>query len=276
MDNLTRLPFAILLLAACGAAAARDDLPYVATPDNVTLAMLELAKVGPDDFVIDLGSGDGRIVIAAAKRFGARGLGVDIDAGLVQVSRESARRAGVAGRVEFRVEDLFLTDLASATVITLYLLPEVNLQLRPHLLALKPGTRIVSHDWDMGAWKPERTVNIETPRKSSRALLWIVPARLSGAWCGIGAARGTRLEITQQFQEARGTIHAADPRRASADGGRSFEARIEGAMLRSGKDRRGQILLRLEGEGLRVTFARGVFARWRQAAFERSAGPGCA
>ena len=259
---------AIALLAACGGASAVVDLPYATTPGNVTLAMLELAMVGPDDFVIDLGSGDGRIVIAAAKRFGARGLGVEIDPGLVEASRENARRAGVTARVEFRAQDLFLTDLAPATVITLYLLPEVNLQLRPALLKLKPGTRIVSHDWDMGAWKPERTVNIETAQKTSRALLWIVPARVAGLWCGTGPARGSRLELTQQFQEARGILGGTDSRR-------SFEGRIDGAMLRSRKARGGQLSLKLEGGTLRVTLARGIFGRWRESAFERAAGPDC-
>ena len=134
-----------------GPALGQDtDVPFVVTPDHVTRAMLELAAVKPGDFVIDLGSGDGRIVIVAAKQFGARGLGVEIVPDLVEKSRDNARRAGVADRVEFRVQDLFATDLSAATVITMYLLPEVNLQLRPRLLALKPGTRIVSHDWDMG------------------------------------------------------------------------------------------------------------------------------
>jgi tRNA A58 N-methylase Trm61 len=133
--------------------------------------------------VIDLGSGDGRIVIVAARQFGATGLGVEIVPDLVAQSRENARRAGVADKVEFRVQDLFETDLSRATVITMYLLPEVNLQLRPKLLALKPGTRIVSHDWDMGDWKPDRVVTIDVPdkpigrEKLSRIFLWTVPPR---------------------------------------------------------------------------------------------------
>src|SRR6185369_13970983 len=132
------------LCLAIASAQAQEEVPFITTPDHVTLAMLEIAKVGPQDFVLDLGSGDGRIVITAAKRFGARGLGVEIVPDLVKKSRESARLAGVADRAEFREQDLFATDLSKATVVTLYLLPEVNLQLRPKLLKLKPGTRIVS------------------------------------------------------------------------------------------------------------------------------------
>ncbi len=174
---------ALLLFIASIAFAQDTDVPFIVTPDNVTREMLRLADVKASDFVIDLGSGDGRIVIVAAKQFGARGLGVEIVPELVAKSLENARRAGVADRVEFRVQDLFATDLSQATVITMYLLPEVNLQLRPRLLALKPGTRIVSHDWDMGDWKPDRVVTVEAPdkpigrEKLSRLYLWTVPAR---------------------------------------------------------------------------------------------------
>jgi SAM-dependent methyltransferase len=175
---------ALLLAVAAGGAAAQDvDVPFVVTPDHVTRAMLDLADVKPGDFVIDLGSGDGRIVITAAKLHGARGLGVEIVPELVDKSRDNARKAGVADRVEFRVQDLFATDLSPATVITMYLLPEVNLQLRPRLQALKPGTRIVSHDWDMGDWKPDRVVTLDVPdkpygrEKLSRLYLWTVPPR---------------------------------------------------------------------------------------------------
>jgi SAM-dependent methyltransferase len=174
---------ASLLFVVSGAFAQDTDVPFIVTPDNVTQEMLKLADVKAGDYVIDLGSGDGRIVIVAAKRFGARGLGVEIVPELVAKSRDNARRAGVADRAEFRVQDLFTTDLSQATVITMYLLPEVNLQLRPRLLALKPGTRIVSHDWDMGDWKPDRVVTVDVPdkpigrEKVSRLYLWTVPAR---------------------------------------------------------------------------------------------------
>jgi len=178
---MKRLLFlALLLCLPPSAFSLSEDVPFVVTPDNVTLEMLKLANVGPNDYVIDLGSGDGRIVIVAAKRFGARGLGVEIVPDLVKKSRESAKAAGVADRAEFREQDLFETDLSKATVVTLYLLPEVNLQLRPKLLKLKPGTRIVSHDWDMGDWKPDKTIEVDAPdktigrEKKSRIHLWVV------------------------------------------------------------------------------------------------------
>lgn len=174
----------MVLALGAGSATAQDlDVPFVVTPDHVTRAMLELAAVKPGDFVIDLGSGDGRIVIVAARHYGARGLGVEIVPDLVAQSRDNARRAGVAERVEFRVQDLFETDLSAATVITMYLLPEVNLKLRPRLQALKPGTRIVSHDWDMGDWKPDRVITLDVPdkpyglEKVSRLYLWTIPPR---------------------------------------------------------------------------------------------------
>ena len=176
----------VLLSLACATtvfAQTDTDVPFVVTPDHVTRAMLELAEVKPGDFVIDLGSGDGRIVIVAAKQFGARGLGVEIVPELVEKSRENAKKAGVADRVEFRLQDLFATDLSQATVITMYLLPDVNLLLKPRLLKLQPGTRIVSHDWDMGDWKPDRVVVIDVPDKQlgrdkkSRVYLWTIPPR---------------------------------------------------------------------------------------------------
>jgi len=194
-------------LACCAALAQGEEVPFITSPDNVTQEMLRLARVGPGDHVIDLGSGDGRIVILAARRFGATGLGVDIDPQLVQRSLENARDAGVAQRVDFRVQDLFQTDLARATVVTMYLLPEFNLRLRPALLALKPGTRVVSHDWDMGDWKPDATTVVAVPdkkvglEKSSRIHLWVVPARVDGMWCGASGA----LSLRQSYQELTGS-----------------------------------------------------------------------
>jgi SAM-dependent methyltransferase len=196
-----------LALAACalvvGSAWAGDEVPFITTPDNVTLEMLQAAGVRANDHVIDLGSGDGRIVITAALRFGASGLGVDIDPALVERSAIAARRAGVAERVSFRVQDLFETDLSRASVITMYLLPEFNMRLRPRLLELAPGTRIVSHDWDMGDWQPDRSRTVDAPdktigrEKKSSVLAWVVPARVAGTWC----AGRARLEVTQRFQK---------------------------------------------------------------------------
>ncbi|MBC5764672.1 SAM-dependent methyltransferase [Ramlibacter albus] len=177
---LTLIALIAATLLAPAFVRAQEEVPFITTPDNVTLEMLRIAKVGAGDHVIDLGSGDGRIVITAAKRFGATGLGVEIVPDLVKQSLDNARKAGVEGKVDFRVQDLFATDLSQATVITMYLLPEVNMQLRPRLQKLKPGTRIVSHDWDMGDWKPDATVEVDVPdkkvglEKKSRIHLWVV------------------------------------------------------------------------------------------------------
>ena len=244
---------AALAIAACCVSAvhAQEEVPFITSPDAVTLEMLRSADVKPSDFVIDLGSGDGRIVITAARLFGARGLGVEIVPDLVQKSRDNARRAGVEGRAEFREQDLFKTDLAPATVVTLYLLPEVNLQLRPTLLALQPGTRIVSHDWDMGDWRPDRTTELDVPEKQvgrekkSRVHLWIVPARVAGSWCGAGAMRGARLALEQKHQFYSGTLHRST-------GASRVEGSVRGNALRPGEGQGGALALRLEGDSLHV------------------------
>jgi hypothetical protein len=200
-------------------AQAQDEVPFITTPDHVTLGMLELAAAGPSDYVIDLGSGDGRIVITAAKRFGARGLGVEIVPDLVTQSRASALAAGVAERARFEVRDLFATSLDVASIITLYLLPDVNMQLRPRLLALKPGTRIVSHDWDLGDWAPDHELVLAVPdkkvglNKSSKLMWWVVPARIDGHWCG---PRGLRLDIQQRFQRVSMVLTAPLAKQAQA------------------------------------------------------------
>ena len=242
----TRAAVAALCLAVAFAAAAQDEVPFVTTPDSVTLAMLELAGVGAADHVVDLGSGDGRIVIAAARRFGASGLGVEIVPALVRASRDNARAAGVAHRVEFREQDLFATDLGRATVVTMYLLPAVNLQLRPRLLALAPGTRIVSHDWDMGDWLPDRTIQVDVPDKAlgrekfSRVHLWRVPARVSGRWC----AASTELEISQRFQRFSATLTVP----GSAAPPSVFDGRIDAATLVA--EGASALTLQLDGERL--------------------------
>lgn len=255
------------LLALALGTSAQEDVPFVVTPDAVTLAMLELAQVGPGDFVLDLGSGDGRIVINAARRYGARGLGVEIVPELVQRSRIDAERAGVAARARFVEQDLFKTDLSVATVITMYLLQEVNLQLRPALLGLTPGTRIVSHDWGLGDWRPDRSRVIDVPdkpvgrEKLSRLHLWVVPARLHGDWCGHGAHAGARLQLRQQFQLFDATL---------SRGGASLllAGRIEGVRLRAG----GGFEAVAEGSRLRVHSAGPTPAAWVGAEFERCAG----
>lgn len=158
------------------AQANQASVPFVPTPNEVVEEMLEIANVTGDDVLYDLGSGDGRIVITAAQRYGTRGTGIEINPELVEQSRANAEEAGVADRVEFLQQDLFETDLSDATVVTLYLLPNVNLQLRPKLFEeLEPGTRIVSHDFDMGEWEPERVEQIQGPVRQHTIYYWVVP-----------------------------------------------------------------------------------------------------
>ena len=186
-----------------------DDgtVPYVQTPMEIVERMLRMAQVKKDDYVIDLGAGDGRIIIEAAKR-GARGLGVDLDPNLVKHATENARQAGVAERVRFEVRDIFATDLSAATVVAFYLLPEFNAKLLPRLLALKPGTRIVSHDGGIGDWPADETLEMRAPEKAvgvggvSRVELWIVPADVSGLWIAdLPSHGGTwRLKVKQKYQ----------------------------------------------------------------------------
>jgi len=211
----------LVAVAPFGAAQAWDDgsVPFVVSPDEVVHRMLRIAEVGPNDMLIDLGSGDGRVVIGAAKR-GARGLGVEIDPGLVAEARANAERAGVAARARFEHRDLFETDLSQASVVTMYLLPEINLKLMPRLLALAPGTRVVSHDWDMGPWLPDETLSVRAPDKPvggrdglSYIHLWIVPVQAAGDWRGRidGLGGEWAIRIRQRFQmlevEARESGH---------------------------------------------------------------------
>ena len=153
------------------------EVPYVPTHELVVAEMLKVAKVGKNDVLYDLGSGDGRIPITAAKRFGTRGVGVDIDPARITEARANAVKAGVADKVKFMQQDLFETDIKEATVVTLYLLPDVNLRLRPKLLAdLKPGTRVVSHNYDMGDWKPLQTITVKVPEEHT-IYYWVVPPK---------------------------------------------------------------------------------------------------
>jgi SAM-dependent methyltransferase len=250
------------------AALAQDEVPFITTPDRVTLAMLELAGVGPADHVIDLGSGDGRIVITAARRFGATGLGVEIVPELVQRSRVNAVAAGVAARAEFREQDLFLADLARATVVTMYLLPEVNLQLRPRLAALAPGTRIVSHDWDLGDWAPDRALTLDVPEKAighekkSRVMLWVVPARLHGTWCD-GALR---LRVEQRFQR----FSAALDERGTPAPLAVFDGRIDGTTAATDGSLATHARLHLAGSTLRLESANHAAAAHAGRRFERA------
>lgn len=175
---LGRVGLLVGLALAAGACAPvpGQDVPYVQTPGDVVNAMLRLAAVGKDDVVYDLGSGDGRIVITAARDFGARGVGIEIDPRLVAESVRWAQRAGVAERVRFVQQDFFQTDLSPATVVTLYLSQGLNARLRPKLLReLRAGTRIVSHRFDMGDWRPEQQIRVDVSGAEHTVYVWTVP-----------------------------------------------------------------------------------------------------
>jgi SAM-dependent methyltransferase len=263
---------ALALAALATGAHSQEDVPFITTPDRVTLAMLRLADVRARDFVLDLGSGDGRIVITAAKRFGARGLGVEIVPELIARSRANAQRAGVAARVEFREQDLFQTDLAVASVITMYLLPEVNLRLRPALLQLAPGTRIVSHDWDLGDWRPDRTLTLAAPEKTvgrdklSRLHLWTVPAPLQGRWC----ARDAQLVVEQRYQQVSARIE-------SADDARTLDGRVAGSWLQLSSGGELSEWRHVTGTPPRLELRRAgpALARWQGLAFAPAPAAGC-
>jgi len=206
-DRRLAAALAALIFAACGASAQEGEVrvPFVTTPEEVVERMLALAGTHADDYVVDLGSGDGRIVIAAAKQFGARGLGVDLDAQLVEQSRANARRAGVAGRVEFAERDVLRTDLSRASVVTVYLLPSLIDRLQPKFLEeMRPGARIVMHGFFMKGWKPDRVETVKHARRygwhgdESTIYLWVVPAQVRGSWQASGA---WRLRIQQNFQQ---------------------------------------------------------------------------
>jgi SAM-dependent methyltransferase len=213
------------------------DVVWVPTPDELVDKMLDMANVTSSDVVMDLGSGDGRTVIAAAKR-GARALGIEYNPDMVALARENARKANV--KAEFRKADLFKTDLSQATVITMFLLPEINLKLRPRILALKPGTRVVSNTFNMGDWQADQ-VSQEIPGCDGSwctALLWIVPAKVAGTW------KTSRGEVTlkQQFQMLSGTLRAdgktyALKGRVNGDevvftaGGREYRGEMAGGRL---------------------------------------------
>jgi len=180
---------------------AGKDVIWVPTPQELVDTMLEMAKVTSSDYVMDLGSGDGRTVISAAK-IGATALGIEYNPDMVELSKKNAAEAGVSEKAKFMQADLFETDLSKATVITMFLLPDINLRLRPLILDLKPGTRIVSNTFSMQEWEPDETIRLEECSSWCTALLWIVPAKVEGTWkSAIG-----EISIDQEFQKFTGTI----------------------------------------------------------------------
>jgi SAM-dependent methyltransferase len=197
------------------------DVPFVPTPQVVVDQMLLQAGVGPADVVYDLGSGDGRIVITAARKFGARAIGVELDEHLIYQSEESARQANVLDRVKFLQQNFFKTDFSEATVVTMYLLPGVMKRLRERMLQLKPGTRLVAHDFDFEDWRPDRKTTI---RKN--VFLWVVPARVAGRWqlrTGVpGGELAIDMELRQRYQELDGFA------RIDAQPGGLWEPKLDG------------------------------------------------
>ena len=190
-------------LPATAQVSRSPDVHFVPTPHEVVAAMLKVANVRKHDVLYDLGSGDGRIVIAAAKKYGTRGTGIDIDSVRVAEGRLGARKAGVTDKAKFQRADLFQTDLRDATVVTLYLLPTLNVKLRPKLFSeLRPGSRVVSHAFDMGSWKADSTFMVGT----SAVFYWVIPANVGGEWA-VSAPGGKQytLRLTQKFQHIEGT-----------------------------------------------------------------------
>lgn len=205
-------------MSAAQAQEGRGDVVYVPTPQVVVDEMLKMAKVGPKDYLIDLGSGDGRIIITAAKKYGARGFGVDLDTYLLSEANKNARNEGVADRAQFYERNIFETKLDTATVITSYLLPQMNLKLRPTILNLQPGVRVVGHDYHMGEWLPDEQKTIPVPEKQvgtpgiSYIYLWYVPAKIAGTWQSrINTGQGDvpyEFSLEQTFQEIAGVMRA--------------------------------------------------------------------
>jgi hypothetical protein len=181
------------------------DVIWVPTPDALVDRMLRMAQVGPNDFLVDLGSGDGKIVIAAARDFNARSMGVEFNPDMVTLSRANAAKAGVSGRASFEQGDIFQVDFTQASVVTMYLLPGLNLKLRPQLLKMRPGTRLVTHQFTMGSWEPDDSTTVD----SRPGYLWIVPASVGGGWkmttTDARGASDVQVNFTQAFQQVSAT-----------------------------------------------------------------------
>lgn len=242
-----------LVTSWLGASAAAEvepkpRAPYVASPDRVVERMLDLGQVGPGDYVMDLGSGDGRIVIQAVQR-GAHGLGVELKRLLVEAARANAERDGVGNRAVFRQENLATTDVSAASVVTLYLTPEANAQVRPRLLEqLRPGARIVSHGFGLGLWEADETIEVKIDQQPPRTVhLWVVPAQLGGRWRWWVGDRRFDWQVDQDYRELDTTLQA-DEAAVSLEGialrGRqiafatehdriryAFSGRVEGARI---------------------------------------------
>ena len=232
--------------AFCAGAQEVERAPFITTPSDVVERMLRFAGTGASDLVVDLGSGDGRIVIAAAREFGARGLGIELDGALVEKSRDSARAAGVADRVAFVQGNVLFADISQASVVTVYLLPGLINQLQPRFIEeLKPGTRIVSHAFTMAGWNPDRAETVRLAQRhpgqgdQSTIFLWVVPAKTRGLWRG----GDLKLKISQNFQQIEVEIERSGQpvtvTRASLSGGdiswdskdMRFQGKVDGSRM---------------------------------------------
>lgn len=247
--------------------------PYVPTPNIVVDRMLALANVGPRDYVMDLGSGDGVIVITAAQKLQASGFGVDIDEELIRLSNERAQKLGLAAKARFEARDIFKTDVSKATVVTLYLLPEFMRKLRPKLYEeLRPGTRVVSHDYHFEEWMHDSTVSFDVPEKEfisgvprATLYLWIVPARVGGQWkMQVDGQGDFDLALRQHYQRFQGA--------ATAGGNKTSlqEAQLNGTDIRfvmEQGNRRGLYVGKVEGNRIEgtVTWGDGKTTKWRAA-----------
>jgi SAM-dependent methyltransferase len=211
---------------------AGKDVIWVPTPDDLVERMLLMAQVTASDYVVDLGSGDGRIAIAAAKKFGARALGVEYNPDMVALSSRNAEKAGVAGKVRFQRGDIFETDFSEATVVTMYLLPGLNLKLRPKILDMRPGTRVASNTFNMDDWLPDETSVLE----GRRAYFWIVPAKVQGLWRIQSGNDTYDIAIEQRYQAIEGNVRFgtvnAGLREARLQGDRIQFAFVDGAGVR--------------------------------------------
>jgi hypothetical protein len=216
---LVPVAFAALLATASAACAQQKqdfkpyigqqgkDVVWVPTPDEVVDRMLTMAQTKPDDYVIDLGAGDGKIAIAAAKKFGARSMGVEYNPDMVAFAQKNAQAAGVVGKAQIVHGDIFATDFTQATVLTMYLLPSLNMKLRPQILALRPGTRVVTHAFNMEDWEPDESSDVD----GRRVYFWVVPASVAGRWAmefsSNGSAEKVGLSFEQKYQRIEGVVY---------------------------------------------------------------------
>ena len=231
---------------------AGKDVIWVPTPDEVVDRMLTMAQVGPSDFHMDLGSGDGKIVIAAAKR-GAKALGIEYNPDMVKLAQDNAQKAGVGDKASFRRADIFQTDFSQATVITLYLLPALNMKLRPTILSMRPGTRVVSHSFTMEDWEADEISTMD----GRRAYFWVVPANVMGSWALDAGGSKAELALEQTFQKINGTVMLG-----GVNGGLR-EARLRGSQI---------AFAYVDDKGLRRDFTGQVSGRQMQGSFRDEKG----